>query len=200
MSLLSLAIANNKKESFDYLLKLGADPNIVSGNEKNTTPLILAIDLAQNCDNYYVTKLLENGANANFSFKYKYNNIIKRASPLFSAIEADDETGNFCIEMVELLCNHGASINIWDFDVFSSFKEDVIYKCLFSKNMLALRYFIIDKKIKIPEYVYITGQLKVENTKYFTLEEMLTSDEYKFEFYPENEKAKQEVLDFINNK
>lgn len=199
MSLLSLAIANHKKKSFDCLLRLGADVNIISGNEKDITPLILSIELSDGCNTYYLDKLLAYGGNPNFIFQYKHNDIIHKASPLFSAIKADDQNGNFCVETVKILCHNGAKIDIWEENRLTNFKEDVIYKCLFAKNMLALRYFIVDKKIEIPKYVYMKGGVTEESKKYFSLKEMLSSDEYKFEFYPENERAKQEILDFLNN-
>jgi hypothetical protein len=59
ISLLSIAILNNKKKAFEELLKLGADPNIVDGRVCDT-PLGTAIKFEPpNCNLFFINKLIE---------------------------------------------------------------------------------------------------------------------------------------------
>jgi ankyrin repeat protein len=54
---------NNKKEAFEELLKLAADPNIE--NSSCVSPLVSVIRNNDNCDLYFVKRLLDNGAKIN---------------------------------------------------------------------------------------------------------------------------------------
>ena len=62
--------------------------------------------------------------------------------------------------------------------------------------MKALRFFIIEKKIKIPRLIDTNG-LSIENPKKYSLIEILNLDEYKFDFYKENEIAKKDILIYL---
>ncbi|GLB49844.1 hypothetical protein Y10_22120 [Neptunitalea sp. Y10] len=197
MTLLALAIVNDKKDAFDCLLKHRANPNLVIGNYYDITPFMCSIEYNQKCNNYYFETLLKNGGKPNFEIEYNHNGRIRKSSPLLLAIKANDEVGNFCVEMVKELCEKGADMDTYEYDKMTDFQEGVIYYCLFHKNMLALRYFIIEKGITIPEYVYTTGGAGQSTIRYYTLEEMLKKDSFKFNLYRANEKAKQDVLDYL---
>lgn len=62
-SLLELSVVNFKKEAFEELLRLGADPNIE--NHSCESVLISAIRYNDNCDLYFIKRLLDNGAKIN---------------------------------------------------------------------------------------------------------------------------------------
>ena len=85
MNLLTLAIANRKKDSFLELLRLGADPNLIIGNNSDTSPITEAIITQSNCELFYIETLLKNGANPNLKIE-SVGIVSDNYYPLFTAI------------------------------------------------------------------------------------------------------------------
>jgi hypothetical protein len=189
MTLLSLSIVNQKKDSFIKLLQLGANPNMISGFDNDCTPFTNAIEYSKDCDLFFIENLLKYKADVNKTINYSSNGFEKKNTPLFLAIDTYDENANFCSEMIYLFDNY--SLNLLNYS-----NETIIFNCLFSKNMKALRFFIIEKKIEIPRLIDTNG-LSIENQKKYSLIEILNLDEYKFDFYKENEIAKKDILIYL---
>lgn len=192
MTLLSLSIVNEKREAFIKLLELGADPNMISGIEDNCSPFTNAIEYNKDCNLFYIENLLKHKANLNKILKYNSNGIEKINSPLFLAIDTYDDNANFCSEMIYLF-------DKYNIDLKNYTNEKIIFNCLFSKNMIALKFFIIEKKINIPETIDSSG-LSIENQKKYSLIEILNLEEYRFDLYTENENAKIEILNYLKKK
>jgi ankyrin repeat protein len=191
-TLLSLAMINNKKESFDCLLSLGADPNVLCGSHNAETPLMIGAEYADNCNTYYLEQLIKYGAEVSKEVDYFHNGSKVINAPILFALENYDKNGHFCIDIAKLLCENGANINVAENVNDPNLPRGIVFKCLQAKNMIALRYFIIDLNIEIPRYVAEKGR------DYVTLQQLLSTNDFVFEHYNENEKAKQDILNHLN--
>lgn len=189
MTLLSLSIVNEKKDSFIKLLELGANPNIISGFDNDCTPFTNAIEYNKDCELFFVENLLKFKADVNKVINYSSNGFDKMNSPLFLAIDAYNNKANFCSKMIYLFDNYNLNLSNYS-------NEEIIFNCLFSKNMIALRFFVVEKKIEIPILIDTSG-LSIENPKKSSLIEILNLNEYKFDFYRENEIAKNDILIYL---
>lgn len=207
-TLLTLAIVNEKKEAFMILLNMGANPNMLLGTNKNSTPLTESILNQKDCDLFYIENLLKNGANPNLEiipedkenyFFYNY--------PLFAAITKHDKNSNECINTVKLLVEYNADINCCHpRPLNEDVCEGVIEACLTIRSMENLRYFVIEKKIKIPKIVYIIGEIDKATQKEYSLTEILNTNDYKFEDFEDElgkhtfkreREIKKEILEYL---
>ena len=207
-TLLTLAIVNEKGEAFIELLKVKANPNVLLGVNKDSTPLIEAIIHQENCNLFYIDNLLKKGANPNLEiFPDEEGHYFPNSYPLIVAIRQTDKNGDECLNIIRLLVKYGADIN-WcnPKSMCESFCEGVIEKCLQLRNMENLRYFVIEKKIEIPKIVYITGGIDKSTQKEYSLTEILNTEDYQFEDFEdesgkhnqsESRKIRNEILDYI---
>lgn len=87
MSLLMYSIINCKKQSFDALLTIGANPNFV--NNKGETPLIISFKYYNNYSNsnYFIQQLIDSGANLYLSPKGVNESAYSYASRDINAIK-----------------------------------------------------------------------------------------------------------------
>ncbi len=92
-SLLTTCINSKAPKTVEYLLEMGADPNVSNGNGQ--TPLYLAID--KSMGNELIKVLLEAGADAN------------TGSPYYTPLEMAIRKRN--IEMAQILLDSGADLN-----------------------------------------------------------------------------------------
>lgn len=177
-SLLMVAIANNKKKSVDKLLKLGANPNLRSkpknsSNVEITTPMFIAtndIYNNSNCNTEILESLIKNGGNINdtLSIKYVGADYISTESPLMIA------AGSKCIKILKKLIDLGADINKFDYkEGHGPISEAIIHDRLDN-----LKYLVINKKAKIPQYCYVVHSHNETPRKEYTLTEFLSKQEY----------------------
>ncbi|MEC4050938.1 hypothetical protein OX284_015990 [Flavobacterium sp. SUN046] len=206
-TLLALAIYNNKPNTFIELLKIGANPNIILGEDNDTSPLICAINTIKECNIFYVENLLKYGANPNMQIMnpkkgYLFNN----SFPLINAISTDLR----CLNLVKLLVNNGADINCCYKQVYSVKCEGVIDECLMVKNMAALKYFVIEKNIKIPDSIFIYA-INKKNERVYNLLDILRSEEFALDDFEDEKKIfkisyemlrkeRDEIIEFLKKK
>ena len=185
-TLLTLAIVNKKKEAFLELLKVGANPNKISGNNLDTSSLTEAILNQDDCQLFYIENLLKNGANPNLKIIPNDGNFFSDYYPLFTAIRKG-VNGDDCLDILELLIKYGADINCCNPNVNDTC-EGVISECLSDNCMSFLSFFVIKQKIKIPKIAYITGGIDISVQKKYTLTETLNTKNFIFEDYIQNGK------------
>eukprot|EP00045_Choanoeca_perplexa_P020919 m.5337 g.5337 ORF g.5337 m.5337 type:complete len:378 (+) comp7568_c0_seq2:27-1160(+) len=109
--LLNVAVATGRFNAAEWLLKNGADPNIVSRNGKSClTYAICAASVPM------LRLLLENGANPSVIYRvqsgHKKSGQYTGRSPLAWVILADEMSPAMQREMIDLLVQHGADVNI----------------------------------------------------------------------------------------
>lgn len=198
VSLLVLALVNNKKEAFNELLSLGANPNI--DNSYCVSPLISAIRYNRNCDLYFVERLLDNCADITPMLFNKCNNFTH--DPITETIlHYNDENKIKCgLQILKLLTT---KLNYTDllflYNNPEDYHENIVYNCLnTNKNLSVLKYLIVDLKYKVPENIYIDGTVLLNYQGYKSLEEILKSREFSFnESNRFRQKAKEEILNYL---
>lgn len=207
-TLLSLAIVNQKREAFIELLKAKVNLNILLGNNENSSALTEAILKQKNCDLFYIESLLKHGANPNLEIISKdKEHYFSNSYPLIVAIRQNDKNGEECLNIIRLLVEYEADINCCNpISTNEGFCEGVLEKCIQLRSMENLRYFIIERKIKIPKTVYIRGGIDKSTQQEFSLTEILNTEDYQFEdFEDENgkvdnskpRKIRNEILDYL---
>ncbi len=173
-TLLALSIQNKKSEAFIELLKAGANTNIFLGKLKDKTPLIVAINTVIGCDLFYVDNLLKFGANPNLEIKNPRSGYYFEDSfPLISSINIDKN----CLNLVKLLVDNGADINCCYKQDFKKSCDGVIDECLLHQNMKALKYFVIQKQIKIPDTLTTVARNE-KGQRVYSLKEILRSKDF----------------------
>ncbi|HNP31804.1 MAG TPA: hypothetical protein PKN96_00775 [Flavobacterium sp.] len=207
-TLLNLAIINKKRNAFLELLNADANPNELIGIPVDSTPFVESINNMQNCDLYFVENMLKHGANPNLEIKNPTPEyIFANSFPLLAAIGNHNENGSDCLSLYELLINSGADINCCYKQPESSLCEGVLAKALTLNKMETLRYFVIEKKINIPDTVIIFGEGDKTTQKAYGLREVLNSEDYKFEDFErdghkydrsEERKFKEEILNYLD--
>jgi ankyrin repeat protein len=197
VSLLALAIYNHKKVAFEELLDLGANPNI--SNSYCVSPLITAIRYNNNCDLYFIEKLLENNANITPRFWKKCNYAFDPIQEVL--LQYNDENKIKCgLKILKLLTTQLDNPNLlFLYNNSEDYHENIVYNCLNSnKNLMALKFLIVDLKYKVPEKIYIDGTVLLNNNGYKSLEEILNSREFTFnESNKFRENAKNEILTYL---
>ncbi|MDY0779267.1 hypothetical protein [Tenacibaculum sp. IB213877] len=199
-TLLTLAIANDKKEAFKELLKLGANPNYYSV-DNCFSPIITAIRLNKNCDLFFIEELLKYDVNLNPGFFRICNS--GHYDPLFETIMFfnDYDTEQCCIDILRLLTTKLEKIDLNENNDEENYMQNIVYFCLSTRNLNALHYFIVDLKCKVPDKIFINGTVlsgyrgvgefsleDILNSKYFTLNEDLKY----------LEKQKNKILSYLN--
>lgn len=195
-SLLMLSVANDLEKSADKLLELGADPNKRSRPPKGvkseiTTPVLVSCNKVYkgNCKTVILEMLIKNGGDINeeIEVKYLHSNYKTKETPLMIATESD------CINLVKKLIELGADIN--DYDYVNG--KGPLSNCVVHDNLGILEYLVIEKKAKIPPYVFIRPEYKGTPREELTLIEFLKEQKY-----PEksnNRIIKKKILDYLNN-
>lgn len=198
VSLLALSIANDRKDAFIELLKLGANPNIT--NSYCVSPLITAIRYNKNCDLFFVKGLLNYNAQINPKFFEKCNNFTH--DPISETIlHYNDENRIECgLEILKLLTDKLNNPDLLNqHNNPEDFHENIIYNSInTNKNLSALKYLIVDLKFNVPDRIFIDGTVLLNYNGYKSLEEILKSRE--FSFNEDNlfrEKAKDEILNYL---
>jgi ankyrin repeat protein len=209
-TLLTLAIVNRKQEACVELLKAKADPNVLLGSNEDSTPLTEAILHQENCDLFYIESLLKHGANPNLEIISKdEKHFFFNSYPLIVAIGQNDKNGEECLNIIKLLVEYGANINCCNpRPMDEGICEGVIDECLTISSMENLRYFVIEKKIKIPKIVYIRGGINKATQQEYSLTEILNTEDYQFEDFEDetgkvnrskSRKIRNEILEYLKN-
>lgn len=201
-TLLALAIQNNKRNAFIELLKAKADPNLLVGPVSDATPFIYAIRNVENCDLFFVENMLKYGADPNLKINPpQEGSFFENSFPLLAAIGNRKDDGRECLDLVKLLVNNGANINCCYYNPLTEMCEGVLNECILSNSMITLRYFVIDKKIAVPDSVFVEGSIDKTTQKIYSLTEILNTDDYQFE--AENlshlRKSRNEVLEYLES-
>lgn len=196
-TLLTLAIVNRKKEAFIELLKAGANPNILIGSGLNSTPFNESIREQKKGDFFYIKYLLKNGANPNLEILPNDGKSFDEYYPIFTAINKgvnnDDST-----DLIKVLLSFGADINCCSpRPMNDSNCEGVIVQCLNLSCINYLRFFIIEKKIRIPKIAYVTGGINESSQLKYTLTEILNTEDFKFLENPSTRKKRNEILEYL---
>jgi len=195
--LLSLAIANNKKKSFKQLLELGADPNLYGSNCES--PLILAINM--NLDLYFLKTLLVYNANVTPHFFLNKCDFFAYDPILETILNFNDKNSyKYGLKVLRLLTKKVENLNLNEFNNSKNYEHNIICFCLKTRNISALKYLIVDLKLKIPEKIFIDGTVLLNSYGYMSLKEILQNKTFIFEHSPYREKAKQEILAYLNKK
>ena len=73
-----------------------------------------------------------------------------------------------------------------------------IYSLSTIRNLSALKYLIVDLKYKVPKEIFIDGTVILNSYGYKSLKEILENDEFVFKDSEYTEKAKKEILAYLN--
>lgn len=208
-TLLALSIANNKRSAFLALLKAGANSNKLIGEQDSSTSFIYAIWMVDNCDVFFVEDMLKHGANPNLQIKnprpgYYFQN----SYPLLVAIGRNDNHAEDCVNLIRLLVDNGADITICFKQSFSTLCDGVITESLSTNSMETLKYFVIEKKITIPDTVIIYGEVNESTKQAFGLKEVLKSKDFEYKDFEDElgkvdrskmRKTRDEIIDYLEN-
>ena len=207
-TLLNLAILNKKRNAFLELLNAGANPNELIGIPTDSTPFVEGVKNVHNCDLYFVENMLKHGANPNLEIKNPQPEyFFENSFPLLAAIGNSDDNGIDCLNLYELLLNNGADINCCYKQPDSEICEGVLAKAITLRRMETLKYFVIEKKMTIPDTVIILGEANKKTQEAYWLREILNTEDYKFkDFESEGKKidrsrlrkARNEILEYLN--
>ena len=204
-TLLALSIQNQKKNAFLELLNEGANPNELVGNPKDATPFIYAIWNVEKCNLFYVENMLQHGANPNLEIKNPQpESYFTNSFPLLVAI--DNQIGS-CLDLIKLLVDNNADIKCCYKQPNSELCTGVIAETLITNNMEALKYFVVEKKIVIPDTVIILGEGEKSTQEAFGLRAILTSKYCKYEDFEREgkkydrsqlRKTRDEILEYLD--
>lgn len=196
-TLLMLSVANDLEKSTEKLLELGADPNrksIQIGNlsAEITTPMFIACSKIYKknfCDTTILKMLIKHGGDVNTYRMVKFVNAEyeTKETLLTEAINYD------CLPVIELLINSGIDINNYS---YKNGHGPISY-AIIQDNLKTLRYLIFEKKIKIPDYVYVRHAYKNNPRVELTIEELL--NEKKYDVDSDNYKIRKEILEYLKN-
>ncbi len=150
--LLSMALVNKKNNSAIKLLSLGADPNAKPPNDI-MTPFFWACHYIRYLDSasLMLTLLIKYGANINEELPEKLETPDGKiydytASPLQLLCEYG------ALDCIKILINHGADLSKYPVNGTKS----IIYIALNNLNPDVLAYFLIEKKVPVPDYCMIS--------------------------------------------
>lgn len=134
-AMLDNAYADGKKEAFALLLKAGANPDGIP-YDNDGARVTLVHHAALNGDSFWLEKLLDHGADAN------YDNVLRGVDPLTEAIVANVP------ENVELLINCGADVNAWNYRKQSMLTQAWTMR----RGEIALMLLLAGAEINPPSY------------------------------------------------
>lgn len=192
LSLLTLAVINNKNKSIRCLLSFGADPNLKSPIN-NSTPFLNACKYYFLLDSgvTYLSLLIQYGADVNAVQSQIFDNPGDAGGTYKFQQTALEYLCSFgTLDAVKILENNGADLNVYPKNGF----ESLITSADSNGQLDILKYFLIEKKVLIPDYCVLrhAGQPNEEKITLTQLlnERMLKMDDHQLQI-------KQEILDFL---
>ncbi len=189
---LSFAVITDKLLSTKQLLELGANPNLRSSKTGKSAfdDACLHYEPLQNGDSI-LSLLIRYGAEVNNmkidTVVNKYGRkIVTYSTPLVSVCFYGNLFG------VKLLVDNGADITI-----YKGNEGSLITYTILGKNLDMVKYFLIEKKIPVPEYCVIRQEGNPSERK-MTLLDLLNEN---VEMYsPEQKRLREEIIEFLKDK
>jgi ankyrin repeat protein len=186
---------NQKTETVDALLKLGADPNQKKFNNTDT-PFFNAVEFTDNqtCNLNKVKLLLDYGANVNDVFIDIRDLGGNKQNIQLTALMIACREG--CLNLVKLLIAKGANINQYTY--YEGY--GAITVALAQENIEIAKYLIVDKKAKIPEYIVeIPAGVEAVNSpaRRKTISDVLYENDYSNQ--PKKQGYKEEILAYLKS-
>jgi len=188
-SLLTLAVVNNKGLAAKVLLDSGADPNLRSP-KYDLSPFLAACRYGSMDHNRLeiLAALVKHGADVNSKQTLVYKNSGLRDSLARTALEFSIEFGT--LETVKLLIDNGAKLDAYPKDGPGS----LMYMATIVPRYDILRYFLLEKRIAIPDYVVIRDNNGVTGEK-ISLRQIIT--ERGVANNPAQEELRVEILKYL---
>lgn len=192
MNLLCLAIANNKRKAFMTLIEKGANVNEICGIYEKTTPLLTAIEFLENCNSFFIERLIMEGCDINL--KVFSNETRNERVALFELASKNSNIGKECIDLDKLLISKGADLNLCVRR--EPFKKpfSIIDICLFEKNIDLLIYLFKHNLIEIPNEIELES---IDGIEKVNLVEYLKSEEFDFPYAPDYRIKRDELIELI---
>ncbi len=196
-SLLMLSVANDLEMSAKKLLELGSNPNMRSKpSPEVSSDIITAVFIAcnkiykGNCHTDILELLIENGGKIDDQINVRYRNAkyTSNETPLMEATKSD------CINLVKKVVELGADINDYNYKN----GKGPLSNCIVHDNLKILEYLVIEKKAKIPPYVFVRPAHNNTKRQELSLVEFL--NEQKYSENSKNGKSKKKIIDYLNNK
>jgi ankyrin repeat protein len=196
-SLLMLSVANDLEKSVNKLLELGANPNKKSKpafgiNSEVTTAVFIACNkiYKKNCKTDILEILIKKGGRINDKIDVIYLNAkyITRETPLMIATKSN------CIELVKKVIELGADIN--DYNYING--KGPLSNCIIYDNLDILEYLVIERKAKIPNYIFVRPAHNNTPRQEITLIEFL--NEQKYPENSKNEDSKKKIINYIGKR
>ncbi len=197
-SLLMSSVANNLEKASVKLLELGANPNLRSRITENKdssyidTPMFIACNniITNNlCETSILESMIKYGGNVNDKIRVKYEgaNYDVYDSPLLEACSGK------CLEIVKVLVDSGADVNSYDY------QEGIgpITTSIIHDQMAIVRYLIIERKAKIPDYCYVVHAHNETVRKTYTVAEFLLKRNYKKG--SEEDVIRRQILEYLKS-
>jgi uncharacterized protein len=192
-TLLSLAIMTNKVLSIEQLLKLGANPNIKSPIDDKSPFIDFCFYSSKDTTSSEVLKtLIKYGGDVNAVAVSNVEYSGRKVSDTITALQYVCTYGN--LATLKVLVDNGAKLDIYPIEG----EESLITNVLLADNFDMLKYFLIEKQLKIPSWCFVKypGQSRA---KKLTITEALTTED-ELPTNAERNKLKQDILDFLKAK
>ncbi len=189
--LLSFAVGINKTASIKKLLILGANPNLRNPID-NWTPFLLACDQIGSIEDPYgvLSLMVHYGADVNSERVYE---------PIISPGGVKHVLHGSClqylvlvapVECVKLLVDNGARLDIYP----KNGEKSIFFRALINPGLDIVHYFLIDKKVPVPDYCVIRYE-KTNHPKKITIRQLLKERATRKDQY--QMKLEKEILDFL---
>ncbi|PQL94747.1 ankyrin repeat domain-containing protein [Apibacter adventoris] len=187
-NLLMLAIVNQKKETVQALLDLGADPNLKNFYSDDTS-FTVALKYMESCNMDKVKLLIEHGADVNTRKKYLREATNETYNETALSLASSKKN---CVDLVKYLVAKGACVN----DTLYYKGYGAITTALIHNNLEAALYLIKQPSTEIPDIVYIRDKGGKDEQK-LSITDMLEEESYSSD--PENQKYKEEILSYLKS-
>lgn len=187
-NLLMLAIVNQKKETVQTLLDLGADPNL-KNSYSDDTPFTVALKYMESCNMDKVKLLIEHGADVNTRKKYSREETYETYNETALSLASSKKN---CMDLVKYLVDKGAHVN----DTLYYKGYGAITTALIHNNLEAALYLIKQPSTEIPDVVYIRDEGGKDEQK-LSITDMLEEESYSPD--SENQKYKEEILSYLKS-
>lgn len=189
--LLKVAILAQKEKAIEKLLELGADPNLKDWENDESSFLFACSNFTIGLtDLDLIKKLVKYGGDVNLPQKMINEKKVYFQTPLMLSV--DVAVLNPKDELFYYLIDKGADIDVYD----GRSSNCVVVQVASSDRMDLLKFLIIDKKAKIPEYAQIWDE-GTKDEERVSLVQYLQKKEY--EKSSDNNVLRDEILDYLNH-
>ena len=185
-SLLDLAILNDKPQAFLALLQAGIDVNARSPNDSNTALFQLcSYSVIVKKPLFYMAELIKYGADVNASVPDSLEGKAIQITCLEQLVLRCHD-----VAPVKYLLEHGARVDVYP----TEGPRALVSLASVNTDLRPLRYLLLEKRVPVPRYVAIRDQGSSEE-EILTLRKVL--QEQDVTRYPEQQKAKEDILSFL---